>query len=75
VLVDTVEIGFFGGVGQIALIDHFAYVAIDEALKSDCLAQWQATVDFQSETFGRTSGIRPSRIILDGPQSYRGSRR
>ena len=73
-LVDAVEIGFFGSVRQIAPIDHFADVAIDETSESNCLAHWQAIVDFQSKTFGRASGIRLGRIIFDRPQSYRGPR-
>jgi len=73
VFVDAVKIGFFGGVRQLAPLDLFAYVAIDQALKSNGLAQWQAIVDLQAETFGRTSGVRLGRIIFDCTQSYRGS--
>ncbi len=46
--VDAVEIGFFGGVRQVAPLDLFAYVAIDQALKGNGLAQWQAIVDLQA---------------------------
>jgi hypothetical protein len=37
------------------------------------LAHRQAMVDFESETFGRTSGIRLGWIIFDRTQRYRGS--
>jgi hypothetical protein len=69
--VEAVEIGFFGGVSQVAALDLFAYVAIDQALKSDGLAQWQAMVDFQPQSLGRTSGFRLGRIIVECSQSYR----
>jgi len=62
-------------VRKVAPLDLFSYIAIDQALKSYGFAHRQAIVDFQSETFGRMSGIRLGRIILDRPQSYRGSRR
>jgi len=59
--------------GEVALLDLFVDVAIDQALKSNGLAHRQAMVDFESETFGRTSRIRLRWIIFDRAQSYRGS--
>lgn len=67
--VDTVEIGFPGGMCEVASLDLFVDVAIDEALESNRLAQWQPVVDFQSEAFGRTPGIRLGWIVFDCPQS------
>jgi len=58
---------------KLAALDLFADVAIDQALKGNNLAQRQAIVDFQSETFGCTSGIRLGWIIFDSPQGYRGA--
>jgi hypothetical protein len=58
VFVDPVEIGFLAGMCEVALFDLFVYIAIDQALKSNGLAHRQAMVDFESETLGRTSGIR-----------------
>jgi hypothetical protein len=64
VLVDTVEIGFFGDVRKVASLDLFADVAIDQALKSNRLPHRQAIVDFRSEPANRfhcESGGRCSR--------------
>jgi hypothetical protein len=68
--VDPIEIGFLGGMCEVALFDLFGYIAIDQALKSNSLAHRQALVDSESETFGRPSGIRLGWIIFDRTQSY-----
>jgi hypothetical protein len=52
VLVDAVEVGFLGGVGQFAMLDLFPDVAVDESLEGDSFSQGQAVVDLESQALG-----------------------
>jgi len=69
-LMDPNAVYLLGCVCEFAQFDLFADVAIEQALESHGLPQWQAAVDLQSQTLGRSSGIGLGREVPRGPQRY-----